>query len=271
MKCFVINLDRSAERLARIGEEFNHIGVPFVRVPAVDGRLLPADEIAALKDPAPRWMFPLAAAEIGAFLSHRNCIRLAAESDDDYAAIFEDDVTLAGNAVRFLKNGDWIPRDADVVKLDTHGRQVLLDSFKPGPVEASRIARLRTTHYCTAGYIVSRAAAQRILARLDRISAPIDVFIFDFDIGMARDLTIYQTVPAICGQVELDSVQKADRKQARRVSDECRPPYPVRTARKILRRARRLLMRTTHYSLDPSKLWVTLSGKQSWMRVPFRK
>lgn len=44
MKCYVINLDRSADRLAHMRREFDRIGLLFVRMPAVDGNDIPESD-----------------------------------------------------------------------------------------------------------------------------------------------------------------------------------------------------------------------------------
>lgn len=106
MKCLVINLDRSGDRLAHITSEFAKIDVPFERVPAIDVHAV----IRASK---------LTNAETACFLSHRRCWQIIADGADQFGAIFEDDVVFSDEAGSLLADISWVPRDADIVKLET--------------------------------------------------------------------------------------------------------------------------------------------------------
>lgn len=103
MKCYLINLDRSVDRLSKMQSQFDSINISFTRVSGVDGKLLTAEQLAQITDAVQRWEIPLPASEIGCFLSHRKCIELIANGDDEYAAIFEDDVTLSAASAQFLR------------------------------------------------------------------------------------------------------------------------------------------------------------------------
>ena len=108
MKCLVINLDRSVDRLAGVTAEFSRIGVAFERVAGVDATT-------GVPFAAP----PLTDAEICCFLSHRRCWRIIADGPDRYGVVFEDDVVFSHDAGAVLADDNWVPRDADVVKLET--------------------------------------------------------------------------------------------------------------------------------------------------------
>ena len=88
---FVINLDSSPERLAGISERLNELGIPFERIPAINGLALSDEQVAALTYPLDhfesRIRFPreLSKGEIGCFLSHRMCWQRLLESKDDWA------------------------------------------------------------------------------------------------------------------------------------------------------------------------------------------
>lgn len=113
MRCLVINLDRSRDRLAHVASEFGRIGVPFERVSAIDC----PDCCSVAKS-------PLSAAEVCCFLSHRSCWEIVANGADQYGAVFEDDVVFGAGAGSLLASGRWVPRDADVIKLETHFAKV---------------------------------------------------------------------------------------------------------------------------------------------------
>jgi len=118
IKCYVINLDRSLDRLEYITQVFNECGLEFERVAAIDGGLLSEEELKRHNEKSvlPRELIP---AEIGCFLSHRECWHRIIESNDQWAAVFEDDIILSQNSGLILQNIDWIPDETDIVKLDT--------------------------------------------------------------------------------------------------------------------------------------------------------
>jgi len=135
IKCYVINLDRSKDRLEHITHVFSEQGLIFERVAATDGALVSDEEF---KQHNKKSVFPrkLVKAEIGCFLSHRECWRKVIESDNKWAAVFEDDIILSPNISGLLQDFHWIPDGTDIVKLDTAKmkctigqRSIKLDGF----------------------------------------------------------------------------------------------------------------------------------------------
>lgn len=265
MKCYLINLDRSPDRLEQMKAEFERLGLTFDRVPAVDGRLLSQEEIDAVTPSVRRWEIPIPPGEIGCFLSHRKCFEIIANGEDEYAAVFEDDIALSSQAQKVLSNCNWIPADADIIKVETFRTVILIDT----PVEITgtkyKYARLLSKHLCTGGYIVSRNAARRMLAFMDQVSVPVDNLMFDPAYEMFANFKIYQVYPALCKQMGFDSLIEADRKELRREYKK-RPFLPGR----IIREIKRFYNRSSHI-LSPAKQWTRLTSKKRWMRVQFKK
>jgi len=195
MKLYVINLDRSQERLQNITSVFNNQGLKLERIPAVDAALI-CDEDCQKFAAINRWKYPLTKGEIACFLSH--CVIWKKNVNDKlpYAAIFEDDADLSPDAHQFLSSCEWIPVNADIVKLETRknrvhlGRAVKLNCSR-------RIAELKSTHLLSAGYIISQRAAARLLRESEKIIMPVDHFMFNFGYETARKLKLYQLDPAI--------------------------------------------------------------------------
>ena len=106
LKAYLINLDRSPERLAFMDEQLKRLGVDYERVPAVDGRALTPEErvrgfsrvrsfIASKKR--------LSDAEVGVAMSHVACCRRVLAEEEPYALVLEDDVVLADGFPAALK------------------------------------------------------------------------------------------------------------------------------------------------------------------------
>jgi len=198
VKVFVINLDRAPERLAHMQAEFGRLGVPFERLPAVDGAALPATEIA-------RWTATpmangacLTPGEIGCILSHRKCWQAAAAANEP-VAVFEDDVFLSDDAAAFLGADDWLPADADIVKLETFLRPTLVD--KAAVVAGARaLTRLRSMHIGAGGYVVTLRGLEILCSAESDALLPLDHLLFDPVSPVFERLVIYQMEPAVCVQ-----------------------------------------------------------------------
>lgn len=255
MKVYLINLARSPERLLRMKEQFAKASIPFERVDAVDGKNLSNDEIAAIVC-CPSWTQPLTRTEIGCFLSHRKCLELLAAGEDRFAAIFEDDITLSKDAQRFFVSDDWIPADAELIKIESQGKKVLTD--KPAVTIAGRytVAQLRSQHILAAGYIISRDCARKILCKMNNAASPIDHLLFTPSCGFFLQMTVYQVSPAICMQAGLESTLNPERSLLY---------YRPARIQRLKRETRRLVARS---KTGLWGLYVNLFTKQRWGRIP---
>jgi glycosyl transferase family 25 len=210
MLAYLINLARSPERLAHFSAQAARAGVRFERLPAFDGRAIPADERARML--SAQWQFqPLNPGEVGIFLSQRLAWQRLLDSDDAMAAVFEDDVLLSPDAGRLLARlaeGGW---NADVVKLETTLRPVVLGEPVHALDAAHSLRPLRSWHGGAAGYVVTRAAAERLLTATWPLADPVDQVLFNPLARVSTTLSLLQLTPALC-------VQKAifDRKGAGR-------------------------------------------------------
>jgi len=199
LQTFLINLDRAPERLARMETLFGSLDLTFVRVPAVDGSLLGEEEIRRLQ-PTPGDFGWLSKGEIGCFLSHRKCWQSIAEGKSNFGVVFEDDIVISARAADLLKNFSWIPTDADVVKLDAAPFATYIGRRKRELPDGAGLYRLCFNHYCTSGYIISKAAAVQLLNKSEILTAPVDEFMFNVVSSAFHALRIYQMVPALCVQ-----------------------------------------------------------------------
>jgi len=255
VKCYLINLERSQDRLAYMASQFNRMGLEFERVEAVNGRVMPEQELASFNTFSKIWPDPLSPAEIGCFLSHRKCLEIIATGIDAYAVIFEDDIKLSSGAAQLLPSDKWIPKDADIIKIDAYGHEVLISRSvaSEGPYA---VARLRSRHLLTGGYVVSRDAARKLLPLMQKAPAPIDHFLFDPNDGPFDELNIYQITPAICRQAGLESTIGKNRREQKRPA----------LFRLVIRELKRFGTRTMRNSLG---LWVNFTKTGRWGPIPY--
>lgn len=198
MKCLVINLDRSADRLAHMAAEFARIGVAFERVAAIDARCHP--ELEQQPQHPIHEARPLLGGEIACLHSHRACWSILLRDEARYGAIFEDDVVFSADAGPLLSDSGWIPADADIVKLETYFKRTLIHRRGISAGHGFSGFRLYKNHPGTGGYIISRQAARDLLEATEKINVATDDLIFTPALPTSSSKTIYQLVPALCVQ-----------------------------------------------------------------------
>lgn len=172
---FVINLDRSPDRYARVAESAAQHGIKIERVAGVDGAAL---DLASLSGVDPRIFSrvngrPMLPGEAGCYLSHMKAIQAFLDSGSDLALICEDDVDFTADTMPFMRDLSTF-EGWDVVKLFSfrvHGFRdhkrtphgFAIGRCVAGPVGSS------------AAYAVSREGAARLLASLNPMIVPYDV------------------------------------------------------------------------------------------------
>ncbi len=206
MRVLVINLDRSPERLGEFQGEAARCGLAFERLAAVDGRALP--EIATLVDPKFRFQ-PVGRGEVAIFLSHRAAWRIAATGTDRWTAVMEDDARLADDVPALLAAIEEIDPDAGIVRLETTLRRVLIDDDSVALVPGRSLHRMRSWHGGTAAYAIHRNTAADLLARSERISDPLDQWLFNPLSPVFATLNVAQVVPGAAVQAALLDAAKA--------------------------------------------------------------
>jgi glycosyl transferase, family 25 len=199
MKAYVINLDRSPERLQFFSAQAARAGVAFERLSAVDGRQLGDAERA--RAVSPRFQFqPLNPGEIGIFMSQRSAWQRLVDSGEPMAAVFEDDVVLcagAGALLARLAHGSW---QADIVKLETTQRRVVLGQPVAQLDPRHALRPLCSWHGGAAGYVITRGAAQRLLAATWPLADPVDQVLFNPMSRISASLVLLQLCPGLCIQ-----------------------------------------------------------------------
>ena len=176
--CYLINLDRSPDRLASMTERLAAAGIAFERVAAVDGMTLTEQEFRQ-QTRENRYYKPLRRGEVGCQLSHLDALRRFVASGQDYAVILEDDAILDDGVAKLLADAIALrelstdPRMTwDVLKL-AKGRRRLVDLAPLG-------RRHRLVEYglsvpiTTAAAIWTRSAASRWVRGYSGAARPID-------------------------------------------------------------------------------------------------
>ena len=175
-KVFLINLDKSTDRLAVCEQNFARFGIEFERVAAVYGKDLSAQQIERFYDSQRNqadYKKDLSIGELGCYLSHIACWQKILDEDLDYALILEDDFELSASFQDFehlfsqLTNWDYV-RIAYPIKQNPSSARVKITNdydliyYQKVPIN-------------TLAQGVSRRGAEKLLAKSQRVFRPIDV------------------------------------------------------------------------------------------------
>lgn len=194
MKAYCINLDRRPDRLAYMTEQFQRHSIPFERISAVDGQdPLIAAEVEGL--PLMAEGVRMSAGAYGCFKSHREAWLRLLDSGDSHAMVFEDDLLLAEGLAEYLDT-DWIPKDAQVVKMETWGCRVHVDRGSKLRAGRRHLVRLRSTHQGTGCYVISAKAAEYLLKETENSGHFIDRVLFAEESTPFKSMHVYQMTPA---------------------------------------------------------------------------
>lgn len=198
MNIYVINLDRHPQRMARMSGLLN--GLAFERIAAVDGMALEGADTVCFQEErnqgVPQY---LSRFELACTFSHRKALEAFLAGTDDYACILEDDVLLSCDFPEFIRDESWIPTGANLIKIETFRRPVVLGRTVVGCLSRS-LAPLLSEHLGCAGYILNREAARKIVAKTISPARIIDHLVFGSD-AIRESVGVYQLVPALCVQV----------------------------------------------------------------------
>ncbi len=267
MKTLVINLERETARLAHMRRVFGEQGLDFEVVKAVDARLLSPEQLKAGRTGKPRF-YELGAGEIACFLSHRKCWEIAAQSEDAYTIVCEDDIFLGENAAAIFGDDGWIPEGAGVVRLEACKPKTLIGKAAVSTVAGRKVHPLRVARAGSGAYIISRACAATLLAKATVFCDPLDQFLYSSDEPSVDLLVKYQLVPAPAIQEVFLRKKKALGSSLLEERYSLQPvKKPKSIGRKILRKIGHVGSKAAGFSAN---LWVFLTTENAWVRVAFK-
>lgn len=174
LNIFVINLDGSPDRLARVSAALDGAGLRFTRIAARNG--LASEDRRRYRPLRARLRFGrgLAPAELGCFLSHRDAARRFLDSGADFGLVLEDDAlpvpgaaALLAGLLRHLPKAGW-----DAVNLGAAAAQFRHPGAGAGGQAVPERAHLfpLTSH----AILWSRDGAARFLARTGTVDMALD-------------------------------------------------------------------------------------------------
>lgn len=195
MRILLINLDRQPERLSHMRSQLDKLGLAYERVAAIDKYALTSADL-----PANSTMTP---GELACACSHFACWTRALECGDDEVLILEDDVFIAPQLTDVLAAHAPLPADAHLVRFETRRQRVQLDNHYHAYSEGIALRRMYSAHPGTAGYVITRKGAKRLLAERWRYDHALDGALFEPKSALFHELVVYQCDPGLVIQADV--------------------------------------------------------------------
>ena len=196
---YVISLTTEQKRRKHITEEFGKQNIPFAFFDAITPDLIEetAKKFNIIFDRSLK--ATLCDAEIACALSHIVLWNFVLENNLDYINIFEDDIYLGENAKELLEI-DYIPKDTDILKLETLYGKIMLGSMYKIKCQQN-IFQLKYKHTGMGGYTITAKGARYLLNKIQnrQLVLAIDTLIFDKLLNQ-REYKVMQLYPAVCIQ-----------------------------------------------------------------------
>ena len=149
--------------------------------------------------------------EIANISSHIKSLNLFIKSDHLYCCILEDDILISDRFFSLISSvSNWIPKNTLAIKLETWRQRKLWISRKFISIKWGKLNFLKSLHFGTGAYIVSRDGAECIIAELSKYHEPTDHVIFKTLINNQKNSYIYQLNPACCIQKHHFEDEKSD-------------------------------------------------------------
>jgi glycosyl transferase family 25 len=208
---YCINMASRPDRWQWMESQFRQLGLEATRIEAIVPTDLSAEERDLYCNPMRIWS--IVAPLYCAGLSHRRVWERVAEGPANWALVLEDDAILSRSLPTFLK---------DIDESDARFSLIRIEQFEQrprhfGPIETTlpsgiALRRARFRDAGSAGYVLSKRTAPRLLAEPSFYREQIDAFLFNPHSRFGRRLDVVYTDPALCIQLEIAGSQRPERK-----------------------------------------------------------
>lgn len=175
-----INLDSDTERHQRMQAQFERLGLAAQRFEATRWTALPAAEQARFFSPelnARQFYKPLVNGEKGCYASHLRSCQWLLDSPHPALVVLEDDVALLPDFARVIEAIAALPPGWDLIKLIgriDHQEADKLRARRP-LIEGYELIDFQRVPSMTAGHVISRSGARKLLDARLPFGRPVDV------------------------------------------------------------------------------------------------
>ena len=199
---YFLNLDRHKDRFENLRNQLENLDLTWERIAAVDARQASEEELAEYTDPTgpiPRMGGGTRACTAGHFKIWKKFL----ETRAPVAFILEDDVRISKGFADFVKMATGYADEVDVLNFNRQNskrdkKKLFVSKIAPLSNDIFIGKRLLGVHYGTAGYMVTRKAAERLCNQIKRTNVPVDHLLFNPNVSsFSRSAHIYQSFPAM--------------------------------------------------------------------------
>ena len=233
MRAVLINLEHAEKRRRKMTDEFARVGIDCEVWPAVDARLLTEGDRHFVDADARRrlGLHPVPDGSLANTLSQRAAMRHLVETGPEMMAVFEDDSRLDPALPAVLSALETYSDLFDVVVLQRRNfrkRFIGCTTLETGHM----LGRVRFADYGSNGYVITRSAAERFLARTPRMVWEIDHALSRF---WDNGLDVFYVDPPVVSHDRTLSSQIEEGRQAKRAEHRAIQRRPGAIARRLVR------------------------------------
>lgn len=204
----IVSLASATGRRARLTSRLDQLDLSYSFVDALDAATSGSVEIYDGMSSEGPWGW-ISSGDAACTQSHRRAWRAFLATDATHMLGLEDDVMVSDLLPGLLADLSWWPEGADVIKFErwkSSRLKVLLGQVIPVGQDLA-LRQLRSRHPGSAAYLLSRAAARRLLSERP-VRLTIDQWLFNPLVShFARDSSVFQFVPALAEQGAGDEEQ----------------------------------------------------------------
>lgn len=198
---FVINLDNSLERMAKISQRLEQLGISFERLAGVYGADLSEQEIAKHYCPQlnkKNYRRPLRLGEIGCYMSHLKAWRTIVDRKISCALILEDDIVIDESLAILMQDLGKASKSFDIVKFYCKKETPkLLDSVPFG--SGYQLCRFKKIPIGNQGQLVTLSGAKKLLNTYEKFGRPVDE---DIQHWWEADINVLGILPSVVRPIE---------------------------------------------------------------------
>jgi glycosyl transferase family 25 len=198
---FVINLDKSPKRMAKISQRLDQLGIIFERISGVYGADLTAEEISKYYCPKlnkKNYRRPLRLGEIGCYMSHLKAWRTIVDRKISCALILEDDIVIDESLTRLIQYLGKSSNSFDIVKFYSKKKKPkLLDSVPFG--SSHQLCRFKKIPIGNQGQLVTLSGAKKLLNTFEKFGRPVDE---DIQHWWEADINVLGILPSVVRPIE---------------------------------------------------------------------
>ena len=211
-KIFVINLDRSTDRLVSISEELKNLNLEFERISAIDGKAVSEEFLNKYYSAdlnKKNYYAPLTKAEIGCYISHLKACEKIVSDNLDFGIILEDDLVLEPSFALVSEIISSIKEDWNYIKLATLFKKKKIVSRKSiysatlnGKIYKFDFVKWNKVPVGAQAYAITLEGAKEFLKKRSIFYRPIDV---DLQFEWETKLNVCGLLPQFCKNKALKS------------------------------------------------------------------